>query len=68
MRLGVLGLEARGTEGISRTVGEALQRDGLDVDIPPPESAAKAASFDVVVGSALYANRWHQGRASVPYG
>ena len=54
------GSKRGGTEGIARIVGEALQREGLDVDVLPSRAAAKATSFDaVIVGGALYANRWH---------
>jgi len=54
------GSKRGGTEGIARIVGEALQHEGLDVDVLPAQAAAKATSFDaVIVGGALYANRWH---------
>lgn len=54
------GSKRGGTEGIARILGEALQREGLDVDILPPRAAAKAAGFDAaIVGGALYANLWH---------
>jgi menaquinone-dependent protoporphyrinogen oxidase len=50
-----------GTEGIARMVGEALQQEGHQVDLLPPVEAARAHDFDaVVVGGALYANRWHR--------
>lgn len=50
-----------GTEGIARILGEALQREGHHVDVLPPEKAARVTGFDaVVVGGALYANRWHR--------
>lgn len=49
-----------GTEGIARSLGEALRRDGIEVDVLPPGEAARATKFDAaVVGGALYANRWH---------
>lgn len=54
------GSKRGGTEGIARILAEALRHEGLDVDLLPSEVAAKATSFDaVVVGGALYANRWH---------
>lgn len=54
------GSKRGGTEGIARIVGEQLQREGFDVDVLPSRAAAKATSFDaVIVGGALYANRWH---------
>lgn len=55
------GSKRGGTEGLARMLGEALRHDGLDVDILPPDEAARAVSFDAaIVGGALYANRWHQ--------
>ena len=50
------GSKRGGTEGIARILGEALQHEGLDVDVLPARAAAKATSFDaVIVGGALYA-------------
>jgi menaquinone-dependent protoporphyrinogen oxidase len=50
-----------GTEGIGRVLGEALQQAGHQVDVLPPGQAARATGFDaVIVGGALYANRWHR--------
>ena len=55
------GSKRGGTEGIARMIGEALQQQGHRVDVLPPEKAARATGFDaVVVGGALYANRWHR--------
>src|SRR5689334_17224121 len=54
------GSKRGGTEGIARTLAEALQREGLDVELLPARAAMKATGFDaVIVGGALYANRWH---------
>ena len=54
------GSKRGGTEGIARIVGEALQHEGLDVDVLPARAAAKATNFDAaIVRGALYANRWH---------
>jgi menaquinone-dependent protoporphyrinogen oxidase len=48
-----------GTEGIGRTVGEALQGNGLEVLAAPVNEVRAIDSFDaVIVGGALYANRW----------
>lgn len=42
-------------------LGESLQREGLTVEVVPPQEAARATGFDaVIVGGALYANRWHR--------
>jgi menaquinone-dependent protoporphyrinogen oxidase len=55
------GSKRGGTEGIARMIGEALQQEGHRVDVLPPDEAARATDFDaVVVGGALYANRWHR--------
>jgi menaquinone-dependent protoporphyrinogen oxidase len=50
-----------GTEGIARIIAETLEQEGLDVDVLPPKQALRAHGFDaVIVGGALYANRWHK--------
>lgn len=49
-----------GTEGIARILGLALQARGLEVDMVPAEKVGQWAPFDaVILGGALYANRWH---------
>ena len=54
------GSQRGGTEGLARMLGEALQLEGHEVDVLPPKEAARATRFDaVIVGGALYANRWH---------
>jgi menaquinone-dependent protoporphyrinogen oxidase len=48
-----------GTEGIGRALGDALRAEGLDVELVRAEDAPSLERFDaVVVGGALYANRW----------
>lgn len=55
------GSKRGGTEGIARTLGEALRGEGIDVELLPAAQAMRASGFDaVVVGGALYANRWHR--------
>jgi menaquinone-dependent protoporphyrinogen oxidase len=55
------GSKRGGTEGIARMIGEALEQEGLRVNVLPPDEAARARDFDAaVVGGALYANRWHR--------
>src|SRR5688572_1138025 len=54
------GSERGGTEGIARILAEALRRDGIDVEARPPERASPAGFDAVIVGGALYANRWHR--------
>ena len=54
------GSKRGGTEGIARIIGETLQHEGLVVDLLPSRRALRPAGYDaVVVGGALYANRWH---------
>ena len=49
-----------GTEGLARMLGEGLRRDGLEVELLPCAAVADVKRFDaVIVGGALYANRWH---------
>ena len=49
------------TEGIARTLGEALRAEGVEVALLSPREAMRATGFDAaIVGGALYANRWHR--------
>lgn len=55
------GSERGGTEGIAHMLADALTREGVDVEALPPEAIATLHGFDaVIVGGALYANRWHR--------
>jgi menaquinone-dependent protoporphyrinogen oxidase len=55
------GSKRGGTEGIARIIGETLEARGLDVDLLPARRALRASGFDaVIVGGALYGNRWHR--------
>jgi len=55
------GSQRGGTEGIARVIAETLEHEGLEVDLLPPKRALDAHGFDaVIVGGALYANRWHE--------
>ncbi len=50
-----------GTEEIARVVAEALRMRGFDVVESEAKDAPDAEAFDaVIVGGALYANRWHR--------
>jgi menaquinone-dependent protoporphyrinogen oxidase len=50
-----------GTDEIGRMLAARLQEEGHDVDMLPPAEAARATGFDaVIVGGALYSNRWHR--------
>ncbi|MCZ7525299.1 MAG: flavodoxin domain-containing protein [Acidimicrobiia bacterium] len=55
------GSKRHGTEGIAETVGETLARRGFDVDVRPAPEVRSVDGYDaVLVGGALYANRWHR--------
>ena len=53
------GSKRGGTQGIGETLAAALRERGYEVIAEPVEHAPEPASFDaVIVGGALYANRW----------
>jgi menaquinone-dependent protoporphyrinogen oxidase len=55
------GSKMRGTEGLARIVAETLEREGFDVVLQRASDVRDASTFDaVIVGGALYANRWHR--------
>jgi menaquinone-dependent protoporphyrinogen oxidase len=57
------GSKRGGTEGIARVIAETLEQEGLEVHAMPPKQArrVRGLGFDaVIVGGALYANRWHK--------
>jgi menaquinone-dependent protoporphyrinogen oxidase len=55
------GSKRGGTEGIARIIGEVLRERGFSVDLRPASDIGSLAGIDaVVVGGALYANRWHR--------
>lgn len=55
------GSKRGGTEGIGRSVGEALAARGFDVVMKPAAEIRSLEGFDAaIVGGALYANRWHR--------
>lgn len=48
------------TGEIAATVADVLRRFGLDVDLSPAREVGDVASYDgVIVGSGVYAGRWH---------
>lgn len=50
-----------GTEGIAKVIGDTLATEGDEVDVQPARTVKSVDPFDVVVvGGALYANRWHK--------
>ncbi|MCX5744142.1 MAG: hypothetical protein NT062_16760 [Proteobacteria bacterium] len=55
------GSKRGGTEGIARIIGETLREAGLRVELRPASTVRGLDAFDaVIVGGALYANRWHR--------
>lgn len=56
----VWGSKMGGTEGIAEILGEELQRAGHEVTLSPAIVAPPPGNFTaVIVGGALYVNRWH---------
>jgi menaquinone-dependent protoporphyrinogen oxidase len=54
------GTKLGGTEGIARMIGEVLDREGFAVAVQPAVAVRDASAYDaVIVGGALYGNRWH---------
>lgn len=55
------GSKMGGTRGIADLVADELRRAGCDVVVERASSVHDLRSFDaVIVGGALYANRWHE--------
>jgi menaquinone-dependent protoporphyrinogen oxidase len=50
-----------GTAGVAKTLAEALRTHGLQVDVRHARGTVDVARYDaVIVGGALYLNRWHR--------
>jgi menaquinone-dependent protoporphyrinogen oxidase len=58
----VYGSKRGGTEGLAHMVGQALTEQAIEVTVrSAAERAPDVGTYDVVVvGGALYANRWHK--------
>ena len=58
----VYGTKRGGTEGLAQMVGRALTEQRIDVTVRSAAGRARdVGTYDVVVvGGALYANRWHK--------
>lgn len=55
------GSSAGGTEGIARIIGETLGTLGIDATLRAAREIRGVDAFDaVIVGGAVYANRWHR--------
>lgn len=49
------------TEGIANMIADTLRSEGLRADVRPAAEVRDVAGFDaIVLGGALYANRWHR--------
>jgi menaquinone-dependent protoporphyrinogen oxidase len=56
------GSKLGGTEGIARILGDSLASQGFEIEMRPAAEVGDPGSFDaVIVGGALYGNRWHAG-------
>jgi menaquinone-dependent protoporphyrinogen oxidase len=54
------GSKMGGTAGLAEMVGAALRRHGVAADVRPAAAVGAVAGYDaVIVGGALYTNRWH---------
>ncbi|HET6965665.1 MAG TPA: flavodoxin domain-containing protein [Acidimicrobiales bacterium] len=54
------GSKRGGTAGIAETIADELRHQGLEVDLSPAHDARKPDGYDaVIIGGALYGNRWH---------
>lgn len=50
-----------GTAEIAEIIGETLRAEGITAEVLPAGAVERVDDFDaVVVGGALYANRWHR--------
>jgi menaquinone-dependent protoporphyrinogen oxidase len=57
----VYGSKSGATEGIAEIVGAALREEGIQADVSPASRVEAVTGYDaVVIGGALYANRWHR--------
>lgn len=55
------GSKRGGTEGLARMIGKELVAQGVEVELAAAHDAVSPKGFDaVIVGGALYANRWHR--------
>ena len=50
-----------GTEGIARTLADAMRDANVDVELRAAREVDTLAGYDAaIIGGALYANRWHR--------
>jgi len=58
------GSKRGGTEGLARMVAEGLRDEGLEAEVAEARRVSTLTGYDaVVVGGALYAQRWHRDAA-----
>jgi len=50
-----------GTQGLANMIAQAIRDQGFTAEVLPPSQIRRLAGYDaVIVGGALYANRWHK--------
>ncbi len=55
------GSKMGGTKGLAEMLGSALEEQGFDATVMPAQGVMDTRPFDaVILGGALYANRWHK--------
>jgi menaquinone-dependent protoporphyrinogen oxidase len=55
------GSKMGGTQGLAETLGSAFESQGAEVTVQPARAVMDVRRYDaVVLGGALYANRWHK--------
>jgi menaquinone-dependent protoporphyrinogen oxidase len=55
------GSKRGGTRGLAEMVADGLRDEGLRADVTPARLVGDISGYDaVIVGGALYANRWHK--------
>lgn len=60
----VYGSKRGGTGGLAEMVADGLRGEGLAVDVAAADEVRSLAGYDtVIVGGALYAQRWHRAAA-----
>jgi menaquinone-dependent protoporphyrinogen oxidase len=57
----VYGSKRLGTAGIAETLAAEFHEQGVEVDVRPARLAGEIDGYQaVIVGGALYSNRWHR--------
>lgn len=57
----IYGSKMGGTRGLAEMIGNALDDEGIEANVSPARDVVSLAGYDaVIIGGALYANRWHK--------